>query len=131
MVERRAGSQISSLTPDHKKSGIDPIPVCAEGVRHIVGKLSRRTTSSLQTLSQSEVGARSYECPKSRESKPGQFRDSTLGVPGQRAIRAWAWWSDIENTIRGKVVVSPSPGRGESSEPKVARGLSQHQKGAE
>jgi hypothetical protein len=26
---------------------------------------------------------RSYECPKSRESKPGQFWDFTLGVPGQ------------------------------------------------
>jgi hypothetical protein len=76
MVERRAGSQIGSLTPDHKKSGIDPIPMCAGGVRHTVGKLSRRATSSLETLSQSEVGARSYECPKSQESKPGQFRDS-------------------------------------------------------
>jgi hypothetical protein len=34
-----------------------------------------------------EVGARSYDRPKSRESKLGQFRDSTLGVPGQKAIR--------------------------------------------
>jgi hypothetical protein len=47
MVERKVGSQIGSLTPDHKKSGIDPIPVCAEGVQHTVGKLSRRATSSL------------------------------------------------------------------------------------
>jgi hypothetical protein len=110
MVKRRAGSQIGSLTPNHKKKGINPIPVCAGGVRHIVGKLSRRATSSLLTLSQSEVGARSYECPKSRESKPGQFWDSTLGVSGQRAIRAWAWWSNVENTIWGKVVASPESG---------------------
>jgi len=47
MVERRAGSQIGSLTPDHKKSGIDPIPVCANGMQHIVGNLSRRATSFL------------------------------------------------------------------------------------
>jgi hypothetical protein len=37
--------------------------------------------------SRSEVEARSYARPKSRESKSGQFRDSTLGVPGQKAIR--------------------------------------------
>jgi hypothetical protein len=86
MVKRRAGSQTGSLTPDHKKSGIDPIPVCADGVQHTVGKLLRRATSLLQTSSQSEVWAASYECPKSRESKPGQFRDSSLGVPGIKAI---------------------------------------------
>jgi hypothetical protein len=90
MVERRAGSQIGSLTPDHKKSGIDPILVCVGGTRHTIGKLSRRATSLFQTLSQSKVRARSYERPKSRESKPRQFRDSTLRVSGQRAIGAWA-----------------------------------------
>jgi hypothetical protein len=47
MVKRRAGSQTGSLTPDHKKSGIDPTPVCAEGVRHTVGKLLRRATRLL------------------------------------------------------------------------------------
>jgi hypothetical protein len=30
-----------------------------------------------------EVWTRNYEFPKSRESKSGQFRDSSLGVPGQ------------------------------------------------
>jgi hypothetical protein len=77
------------------------------GVRHTVGKLSRRDTSSLQTSSQSEVGARSYERPKSQESKLRQFWDSTLGVPGQRAIWVWAWCSNTKNTIWGKVVASP------------------------
>ncbi len=73
MVERRVKSQTGNLTPDHKKSGINPILVCAGGVRHTVGKPLKKTTSLLQTLSQLEVGARSYECPKSRESKPRQF----------------------------------------------------------
>jgi hypothetical protein len=49
IVERRVGSQTANLTLDHKKSGIDPIPVCADGVRHTVGKLLRRATSLLQT----------------------------------------------------------------------------------
>jgi hypothetical protein len=31
--------------------------------------------------------------------KPGQFRDSTLGVSGQRTTWAWVRWSNAENTI--------------------------------
>jgi hypothetical protein len=65
MVKRRFESQIGNLTPGHKKSGIDPIPVCEDGVRHIVGKILRRATSLHQTSSQSEVWAGSYEFPKS------------------------------------------------------------------
>jgi len=64
MHERRAESQIGSLTPDHKKSGIDLTPGCAEGVRHIVGKILRRARSLLQTSFQSEVWAKSCEIPK-------------------------------------------------------------------
>jgi hypothetical protein len=47
MAKRRAGSQIGSLTPDHKKSGIDPIYLTAGGVPHIVGKLSMRVITLL------------------------------------------------------------------------------------
>jgi len=71
MVERRAGSQTGSLTPDHKKLGINPIPTCVGGVKHTIGKLSRKATSLLQTSSQSEVAMKSYERPKSWESKLG------------------------------------------------------------
>jgi hypothetical protein len=39
-----------------------------------------------------------------------------LGNPETKAIRMWVWRSNAENTIWGKVVASPSPGRGESSE---------------
>jgi hypothetical protein len=45
---------------------------------------------------------RSYERPKSRESKPGQFRDFTLGVPGKSAIRMQVRRSNAKNTIRGE-----------------------------
>jgi len=83
MVKRKAGSQTGNLTPDHKKSGIDLIPGCADRVRHTVGKLLRRANSFLSTSSQSKVRARSYELPKSRKSQPGQFRDSSLEVPGK------------------------------------------------
>jgi len=110
MGKRRVESQTGSLTPDHKKSGIDPIPMCAGGVRHTVGKLLRRATSLLQTSSQSEVWAGSYEFPKSRESKSGQFRDSSLEVPGIKAIWMRVLRSNVENTIWGKVVASPESG---------------------
>jgi hypothetical protein len=87
MGKRRVGSQTGNLTPDHWKSGIDPIPTSVRGVRHGVGKLLKRATRLLQTSSQSEVWARSYGCPKSRESNLGQFQDSSLGVLGKSAIR--------------------------------------------
>jgi len=66
-----------------------------------------RATTLVQTSSRSEFGARSYECPKSREFKPGQFRDSTLGVPGKRGIWMQVRRRVAENIIRGKVVASP------------------------
>jgi len=47
MVKRRAESQIDNLTSDHKKSGIDPIPMCTDRVRHTVGKLLRRAKNLL------------------------------------------------------------------------------------
>jgi hypothetical protein len=62
------------------KVGIDLFPTSAAEVRHGVGKLSTRATTLIQTSSRSELGARSYGSPKSRESKPGQFRDS-FGTP--------------------------------------------------
>jgi hypothetical protein len=44
MAKRKAESQTGSLTLDHWKSGIDPTLVCAGGMQHTVGKLSRRAT---------------------------------------------------------------------------------------
>jgi hypothetical protein len=51
MGKRRAKSQTGSLTPDHSKSGIDPIPTCDERARHGVEKLSRRATRLVQNSS--------------------------------------------------------------------------------
>jgi hypothetical protein len=73
MVERRAESQIGSLTPDHEKSGIDSILMRAGELRHAVGKLSTRATTLVQTSSWSELGARSYGCPKSRNPNRDSF----------------------------------------------------------
>jgi len=92
------------------KVGNRPLPdVCR---RSAMGhqKVSRRATTLVQTSLQSEVGARKYECPKSREFNPGQFRDSSLGVPEKSAILMWLPQSNAENTIWGKVVASPESG---------------------
>jgi hypothetical protein len=43
-----------------------------------------------------------------------EFRDSHLRVPGQKVIWMWPLWRGIEYTIRGKMVVPPSLGYGES-----------------
>jgi len=53
---------------------------------------------------------------ESREKEP--FGSNTYGEL-QIILYEGRWW------------LPPSPGRGESSESKLARGLSQHQKGAE
>ncbi|CAM6008978.1 unnamed protein product [Sphagnum balticum] len=114
MAKRRAGSQIASLTPDQKKSGIDPIYLASDNVPYTVEKLLTRATTLLQTALRSEVYSQSYGAPKLRESPLARFRDSHAGVSGQKAIWMWPPWRGNEYTIRGKVVASPSPGRDES-----------------
>jgi len=47
MAKRKAGNQTANLTPDQKKSGIDPIYLSTDGVRHTVEKLSTRATTLL------------------------------------------------------------------------------------
>jgi len=65
MAKRRVGSQIGSLIPDHKKSGINLIFVRADGVQHTIGKLSTRVTTLLENSSQLEVFTQNYRAPKS------------------------------------------------------------------
>jgi hypothetical protein len=114
MTERKARSQIASLTPDQKKSGIDPIYLAVDNVPHTVGKLSTRATTLLQTALRSEVCSQCYGAPKSRESELAGFRDSHVGVPREsrerKVIWMWALWRAAEYTIRGKVVASPKSG---------------------
>jgi hypothetical protein len=110
LAKRKVRSQIGNLTPDHEKSRIDPIPLCASGMQQNVGNLSKRATTLLQTSSQSEVYKRSYHLVKSQEFQPWRFWDSHLGVPGQKAIWMKAPQRGAEYTIWGKVVASPKFG---------------------
>jgi len=51
MAKRRArsqiGSQIANLTPDHKKSGIDPISLHSGRMQQTVEKFSMKATTLL------------------------------------------------------------------------------------
>jgi hypothetical protein len=85
MAKRRAGSRIASLTPDHKKSGIDSIYLAAIDASHIVGKISTRATTLLETALRSEVCSQSYGASKSRESQLAGFGESRAGVPGEKS----------------------------------------------
>ncbi len=85
MAKRRAESQIANLTPDQKKSGIDPIYLAEDNVPHAVGKLSTRATTLLETAPRSEVCSQSYGAPKSWEFRLARFRDSQTGVPGEKS----------------------------------------------
>jgi hypothetical protein len=73
MGKRRAGSQIASLTPDQKKSGIDLLPTSELRVRYFVGKISMRAISLVETSLRSDAGVKSYERPKSRDSNRHNF----------------------------------------------------------
>jgi hypothetical protein len=86
MAKRKAGSQIASLTPDQKKSRIDPIYLATNDVQHTLGKLSTRATNLLQAAPRSEVCLQSYGAPKSQESRLARFRDShsKVGVPREK-----------------------------------------------
>ncbi len=76
MAKRRVGSQTASLTPDQKKSRIDPIYLAADDVPHTVGKLSTRATTLLQTALRSQICLQSYGASKFRESQLSRFRKS-------------------------------------------------------
>jgi hypothetical protein len=67
------------------KVGIDLFPTWSPGVRHGVGNFSLRAIRLVQTSLRSEVGARSYGCPKSRESNWDTFGTISglhFGSPG-------------------------------------------------
>jgi hypothetical protein len=79
MAKRRDGSQKFSFTPDHKKLGIDPIYLFAEGMQYIIRKLSMRAITFLETASRSEVFSQSYGVPKLRESQLGTKNHLDVG----------------------------------------------------
>ncbi len=85
MAKRRAKSQTASLTPDHKKLGIDLIYLAAGGVRHTIGKLLTKATTLLHTTLRSKVCLQSYGVPKLQESHLAQFRDSHSGVEREKS----------------------------------------------
>jgi hypothetical protein len=59
MAKRRARNQTANLTPDQKKSRIDPIYLAANDVQHTVEKLPTRAITLLQTAPQSKVFSQS------------------------------------------------------------------------
>jgi len=82
MAKRRVESQIVYLTPNQKKSKIDPIYLDVEGMQHTLEKLSMRATTLLQTTSRSEVYLQSYGAPKSRNPT-----GAILGLPFENPKR--------------------------------------------
>jgi hypothetical protein len=87
-----------------------------------------RATTLLETSPQFEVYTQSYGPPKSRKSQFQKFQDFNLKVMGQNDIWVLALWPCTKNTIRGKVVASPSLGHGEFFESTFVRDSSVHQK---
>jgi hypothetical protein len=94
------------------------------GVRYAVGKISTRATTSVQTSSQSEFGARSYALPKSRESRTGTLgwiSGFQLGSPGNlchldvgAAERRRVYYREYDDYREYGGGILPSPGCGVS-----------------
>jgi hypothetical protein len=87
MAKRKARNQTGSLTPNHGKSRINLIPLCAGGVQHVVGKLLTKATTLVEISFRSKVCTKSYSPTRLRDSHLWQFQDSHLGVLRQKAIR--------------------------------------------
>ncbi len=102
--KKRAGSQTTNLTPNKKKSGIDPIFLAVDDVPYTNGKLLMRATTLLQAALQSEVYSQGYGAPKSRESLLGEKSHLDVGSVANHRVyyKGGRWW------------LPPSPGRGES-----------------
>jgi hypothetical protein len=106
--------------------------MCAGRVQCGVGKILKRATSLVQTLSRSEVGARNYDVPKSWESKTETVSGLHFGSPGKKCHSDASAAERHKKYYRGRWWWHlPSPGRGVSCESELARGLSQHQMHAE
>jgi hypothetical protein len=77
------------------------------GLRYVVGKISTRATTSVQTSLRYEFRARRYDLSKSRESRTGTLgwiSGLQLGSPMKKCHL------DAEYTIWGMVVASPEFG---------------------
>ncbi len=98
------------------------------GTWHIVGNILMRGTTLLSTSLQSKVFTRNYGLPKRWEFQFREFWDSRLGSPEKNNIWMHPLWLIINNTIRGKVMISPSPRCGESYEFIYVCDLFMHQK---
>jgi hypothetical protein len=107
MAKRKVKSQTSSLTPNHKKSKIDPTPMRTGGLQHTVGKLSTRATTLLETSSQSEVWVKSYSPAKLWKSKTWQFRTPLWESWDKKPFRCRYRGEPQRILYGGKVVASP------------------------
>jgi hypothetical protein len=136
MGKRRAGSQTGSLTPDHKKSGIDLFPTSELRVRYVVGKISTRATSLVQTLLRSDLEVGSYELPKSRDSTRDSFGTISglqLGSPGKKShldVVSAGWRREYYMgegggfpQVRVVVCLVVQSARGLSQHPRVSRNV--------
>jgi hypothetical protein len=100
----------------------------SRGVPHIPGKILTRATTLLHTSLQSKVykkfmGLQSHGNPNFKK-----IETPDLGVLGQNDIWMQPLWLGIDNTLRGKMVVSPQIQGMMSLVNVYARGLFVHQK---
>jgi hypothetical protein len=84
--DQKKGRESASFDSRPLKVGNRPkILGCRRRATYRWKKLLTRATTLLQTALRSEVYSQSYGASKSRESRRARFRDSRVGVPGEKS----------------------------------------------
>ncbi len=82
----KSGNLESSGTPENSELELKGQNTLHWGVLGVIGKFLKCKCLNWPQIGHLDINSPSYGQKKGRESKPEQFRDSTLGVPGKRAI---------------------------------------------
>jgi hypothetical protein len=121
MKDRESNWQFDSR-PLKVTNWLDP-GACRWSATHYWKALDKSYKFALDLIPIKGLGKELW-CCKVPESKSGQFRDFSFGVPGQKAFWMEVPWRGIENTIWGKVVASPESGPWWIKWVRVTHGLS-------
>jgi hypothetical protein len=82
----KSGNLESSRTPEKSELELKGQNTSHWSVLSVIGKVLKCRCLNWPCIGHLDICSPSYGQKKGRESKPRQFRDSTLGVPGKRAI---------------------------------------------
>jgi len=125
--KERLGVKLAIWLPTTKSLDL-PWFLCMQVACHILSESSQPWLQLCFRPHLNQRSAHKVMGPQSCGSPNFKNFGINLGVPRENDIWVLAPWLGTKNTIRGKVIASPSSGRGEFYESVFICGLSVHQK---